>query len=87
MPQKRQKDGNPFRNNEKKFAFSLERFWMDNLYCEGHEKSLTDCRFDGWGMSDCTEAEAAGVICESPESIFQEPEIIQPSKIKIKVWF
>lgn len=58
---------------------------MDNLYCEGHEKSLSDCRFDGWGMSDCTEAEAAGVICESPETILQEQEIIQPPKIKIKV--
>nr|CAH0101414.1 unnamed protein product [Daphnia galeata] len=39
-------------------------FWMDNLYCVGGENNLTDCRFDGWGISDCEESEAAGVICK-----------------------
>lgn len=64
----------------------LERFWMDNLYCEGHEKSLSECRFDGWGKSDCTEAEAAGVICESPETLIEEIQTpIKLLKIKIKV--
>ena len=37
---------------------------MDNLYCVGGENNLTDCRFDGWGISDCEESEAAGVICK-----------------------
>lgn len=36
---------------------------MDNLYCVGGEKNLTECRFDGWGVSDCEESEAAGVVC------------------------
>ena len=37
---------------------------MDNIYCVGGEKNLTDCRFDGWGINDCQESEAAGVICQ-----------------------
>lgn len=37
---------------------------MDNLYCVGGENNLTDCRFDGWGINDCEESEAAGVVCK-----------------------
>lgn len=40
-----------------------KHYWMDNMYCSGEEKTLSDCRFEGWGSSDCTHAEAAGVIC------------------------
>ncbi|GIX75534.1 lysyl oxidase homolog 2A [Caerostris extrusa] len=42
-----------------------KKIWMDNLYCEGHEKRLQNCRFDGWGIHDCSASEAAGVVCES----------------------
>lgn len=38
---------------------------MDNLYCAGGESNLTDCRFDGWGLNDCQDSEAAGVVCKS----------------------
>ncbi|KAL1137594.1 hypothetical protein AAG570_009292, partial [Ranatra chinensis] len=39
------------------------KFLMDNLYCEGDEKRVVDCRFDGWGLNDCSASEAAGVVC------------------------
>lgn len=39
------------------------KFLMDNVFCSGSEKELADCRFDGWGNSDCNDTEAAGVIC------------------------
>lgn len=59
---------------------------MDNLYCDGTEKSLSDCRFDGWGNSDCTENEAAGVVCDTPEAHIKEPTFVKPPKTKIKVY-
>lgn len=37
---------------------------MDNLYCTGREKNLTDCHFDGWGNHDCEPTEIAGVVCK-----------------------
>lgn len=46
------------------FGYSLNRIWMDNLYCYGSEANLTDCRFDGWGIHDCERTEAAGVQCK-----------------------
>ncbi|CAG0916011.1 unnamed protein product [Notodromas monacha] len=40
------------------------RVWMDNLECDGTETTLAECRFNGWGLSNCGPQEAAGVICE-----------------------
>ena len=40
-----------------------ERYWMDDVVCEGDENSLSQCIFTGWGSSDCDVNEVAGVIC------------------------
>lgn len=48
------------------FGPARRRYWMDNLFCEGHESELTNCHFDGWGINDCEASEAAGVICFPP---------------------
>ncbi|XP_044754484.1 endoplasmin-like [Coccinella septempunctata] len=48
------------------FGPAKRKFWMDNIYCEGSEKEITSCRFDGWGSNDCDVTEAAGVICDEP---------------------
>lgn len=47
---------------------------MDNLFCDGFEKELALCRFDGWGRHDCDSTEAAGVVCieEVSEQISDE---------------
>lgn len=42
---------------------------MDNLYCSGREKNLTDCHFDGWGNHDCEHTEIAGVVCKVPKQM------------------
>ncbi|XP_037092406.1 lysyl oxidase homolog 3B-like [Pollicipes pollicipes] len=38
-------------------------FWMDNMYCLGNERSLSECRFDGWAQHDCMPSELAGISC------------------------
>lgn len=45
------------------FGHARRKYWMDNLFCNGKEAELSECRFDGWGESDCDHSEAAGVIC------------------------
>lgn len=57
------------------FGPAKRRFWMDNLFCEGHEKELTHCHFDGWGVNDCEPSEAAGVICMAPAGLEPDPDV------------
>ncbi|CAG9819265.1 unnamed protein product [Phaedon cochleariae] len=54
------------------FGPARRKFWMDNIYCEGSESEISECRFDGWGQNDCTSTEAAGVICSEPEETKKE---------------
>ncbi|XP_054615197.1 galectin-3-binding protein A-like [Dunckerocampus dactyliophorus] len=39
--------------------------WLDDVKCDGAEKSLFACDVSKWGVTDCTHKEDVGVTCES----------------------
>ncbi|XP_066951338.1 lysyl oxidase homolog 2 isoform X2 [Macrobrachium rosenbergii] len=47
------------------YGHAQGNYWLDNLFCYGSEKNLTECRHDGWGIHDCEGTESAGVVCKS----------------------
>ncbi|KAK8742142.1 hypothetical protein OTU49_002138, partial [Cherax quadricarinatus] len=46
-----------------RFGWGSGQYLMDDLNCNGKEASLAECDFAGWNRHDCTESEAAGVLC------------------------
>lgn len=47
------------------FGKGKGHIWLDDITCDGPEISLDFCFKRGFGRSDCTHAEDAGVVCIS----------------------
>ena len=39
--------------------------WIDDLSCNGSERTIEDCSFPGWGINDCSHYEDVSLICAS----------------------
>ncbi|XP_065319937.1 lysyl oxidase homolog 3-like isoform X2 [Gordionus sp. m RMFG-2023] len=49
--------------HDSEFGKASERYWLDNVNCQGNENFIHECSSNGWGLHDCSIAEAAGVEC------------------------
>ncbi|GAB1603362.1 scavenger receptor cysteine-rich type 1 protein M130-like, partial [Argonauta hians] len=48
---------------EAKFGKGNGRVWLSDVQCRGHEKSITECKKNSWGINNCKHDQDAAVEC------------------------
>uniref|UniRef100_A0A8B9HS81 Lysyl oxidase homolog n=1 Tax=Astyanax mexicanus TaxID=7994 RepID=A0A8B9HS81_ASTMX len=64
-----------------KYGKGSGKIWLDNIQCSGSERSISVCKSRGWGNSDCTHDEDAGVICKDERL----PGFVDSNVIEVQV--
>ncbi|XP_007236479.2 lysyl oxidase homolog 3B isoform X4 [Astyanax mexicanus] len=64
-----------------KYGKGSGKIWLDNVQCSGSERSISVCKSRGWGNSDCTHDEDAGVICKDERL----PGFVDSNVIEVQV--
>lgn len=41
----------------------LGKIWMDDLACDGSESDIINCKYPGWGQTDCSHSEDVSLDC------------------------